>query len=148
MKYLERKLDSFAARLLRFSRTPQVLRATTLAFCAIRTVHLLSLLNDDLTFCFLFQKNASQAPESDIKWAVACSSITFGCSAVVVLAHLITFLGSIFVGTRIEGVLTFILAGFWAATVAIVTSASNGVGIGVLSNSVQVSSPLVVAGLR
>ena len=46
---------------------------------------------------------------------------------------------SIFVGTRLEGILSLVLAAFWAATVAIVTNASNGLAVAeesVLNNTV------------
>lgn len=42
-------------------------------------------------------------------------------------------------GTRIEGLLTVVLTGFWAASVAIVSETTGNVGLGLLDGSVLVS---------
>jgi hypothetical protein len=64
-------------------------------------------------------------------WAVACAAITFVLTLLVVIGHMIPLTANIFVGTLVEGSLTFILICFWAATVSIVTNASNGLSVGV-----------------
>ena len=43
--------------------------------------------------------------------------------------HLLPVASTFIVGTKLEGVITIILCAFWAATVAIVTNASNGLGL-------------------
>jgi hypothetical protein len=60
---------------------------------------------------------------------VACAAITFVLTLFVVIGHLIPLTANMFVGTAIEGSLTFILICFWAATVSIVTNASNDLSV-------------------
>lgn len=47
----------------------------------------------------------------------------------MVAAHLVPLASTIVIGTRFEGIIIFMLACFWAATVSIVTNASNGLGV-------------------
>jgi hypothetical protein len=60
---------------------------------------------------------------------VGSSAVTFALTALVVACHLSPITSSLFVGTRAEGILILILAAFWAATVSIVTNASNNLGV-------------------
>jgi hypothetical protein len=75
------------------------------------------------------QKNGQADPSSEAKWAVACSAVTFAVTALVVGAHLSAIASTLIVGTKLEGCLVIILTAFWAATVSIVTNASNGLGV-------------------
>lgn len=75
------------------------------------------------------QKNGQGSPTSEAKWAVACSAVTFAVTALVVLAHLHAVASTLIVGTKLEGVIVIIMTAFWAATVSIVTNASNGLGV-------------------
>jgi hypothetical protein len=74
------------------------------------------------------------------KWAVACAAISFVLTLFVVVGHLIPLTANIFVGTMVEGVLTFVLICFWAATVSIVTNASNGLSVSEADATNQVSN--------
>jgi len=67
--------------------------------------------------------------DSNAKWAVTCSATTFAVTGLVVLFHLSPILSTYIVNTRIEGVLSLILAAFWAATVSVVSNASNGLAV-------------------
>lgn len=62
-------------------------------------------------------------------WTIACSAITFSVTLIVVLMHLNSVTSIIFVGTKIEGVICFILAIFWIATVAVVTDSRHGLAV-------------------
>jgi hypothetical protein len=68
-------------------------------------------------------------PNSAATWAVAGSAITFGLTVILVGCHLVPVASTLVVGTRIEGAVIFVLACFWAAIVAIVTNASNALGV-------------------
>ena len=85
------------------------------------------------------QKNDLEDANSAAKWAVACSAITFSVTALVLLAHMIPVASTIVVGSKIEGLLTFLLMGFWTATVSIVTNTDNDLGA-VQSDTNQVNN--------
>ena len=74
-------------------------------------------------------------PNSAATWAVAGSAITFALTVILVACHLIPVASTLVVGTRIEGAVIFVLACFWAAIVAIVTNASNSLGVSDDSNN-------------
>lgn len=63
---------------------------------------------------------------SQQSWALACSSITLIITLAAVLVHLSAKYSSIFVGTKLEGLICLILIAFWASTVAVVTNPNNG----------------------
>lgn len=67
--------------------------------------------------------------DSNAKWAVTCSAITFAVTGVVVLLHLSPVLSGYIVNTRAEGAISLILAAFWAATVSVVSNASTGLAV-------------------
>ena len=71
------------------------------------------------------QKNEIDNPNEAAKWAIACSAITFSVAAIVSIMHLIPIASACIVGTVTEGIISFVLMGFWTATVAIVTKPSN-----------------------
>lgn len=60
---------------------------------------------------------------------MTCSATTFAVTGLVVLLHLSSTLSIYIVNTRIEGALALILAAFWAATVSVVSNASNGLAV-------------------
>jgi hypothetical protein len=60
---------------------------------------------------------------------VACSSVTFAVTVLIVAAHMFPIASTLVVGTKLEGVIIIILTAFWAATVSIVTNASNALGV-------------------
>ena len=74
-------------------------------------------------------KKAREDTDSNAKWAVTCSVITFVVTGVVVVLHLIPAFASFIVDTKIEGFLTFMLAVFWGSTVAVVSNASTGLAV-------------------
>jgi len=69
------------------------------------------------------------ASRANQRWAVACCSITCALTFIMVALQLHPIPASIIVGTKIEGVVVLILAGFWAATVAVVSDARNGLAV-------------------
>jgi hypothetical protein len=78
---------------------------------------------------FLLQKKTRDDSDSNAKWAVTCSAITFCVTGIVVLLHLSPTLSGYIVNTRTEGALSLILAAFWAATVSVVSNASTGLAV-------------------
>ena len=62
-------------------------------------------------------------------YAVVCSAVSFVILALVFCAHLVPVCNTCFIGTVFEGILCIILNALWAATVAIVADASNGLGV-------------------
>lgn len=81
-------------------------------------------------------KNGSNDPNKASKWAIACSSVTFAVTLLVTIAHVLPIASTLIVGTKLEGIISLIMAAFWAATVAIVTNASNGLGVESQTNTV------------
>lgn len=81
----------------------------------------------------MLQKNEggadSQASVSDQKWTVTCAAITFSITVIMVLAQLHPVSSLFVVGTKIEGITCILLLLFWAATVAVVSDASNGLAV-------------------
>jgi hypothetical protein len=55
--------------------------------------------------------------------------VTFAVTVLIVAAHLNAIASTLIVSTKMEGVVIIILTAFWAATVSIVTNASNGLGV-------------------
>ena len=70
-----------------------------------------------------------EEPNSAATWAVAGSAITFALTVILVACHLLPIASTLVVGTRVEGIVIFVLACFWAAIVAIVTNAGNSLGV-------------------
>jgi len=62
-------------------------------------------------------------------YAVICSIITFAITFIIVILHLNGVLSMFFVGSKIEGLMCFILTGLWAAIVAIVSNPRHGIAI-------------------
>jgi len=67
--------------------------------------------------------------DSNAKWAVTCSVLTCVATGVVVLLHLNTAFAVYIVDTKVEGVLTLVLASFWGSAVAVVSNATNGLAV-------------------
>jgi hypothetical protein len=63
------------------------------------------------------------------KWSVFCSALTFTLTLIVVIAHLNATASVFFVGQKAEGILSLVLAGFWVATVAVVTDSRHGLAV-------------------
>mmetsp|Transcript_14767 Transcript_14767/g.19314 ORF Transcript_14767/g.19314 Transcript_14767/m.19314 type:complete len:326 (+) Transcript_14767:142-1119(+) len=84
-------------------------------------------------------KNDMEETNGASKWAITCSAVTFTVTALVTMLHLAPVYSSLIVGTKVEGLIIIILAGFWAATVSIVTNTSNELGV-VKSDTNQVSN--------
>lgn len=68
----------------------------------------------------------SPAAKTNQKWAVACSSITFILSCIVVHLHTKPVLSTLVTGTQLEGFLILILLCFWSALVAVVSDTRHG----------------------
>lgn len=76
-----------------------------------------------------FQKKAEGETDSNAKWAVTSSAITFAVTGAVVFLHMSPMFSSYIVNTKVEGAICFVLLAFWAATVAVVSNAHNGVAV-------------------
>jgi len=74
-------------------------------------------------------KNKEEEYTANARWAVFCSSFSFAVTGVVTVMHLSPALSSFVVGTKLEGVLTVVLAAFWSATVSVVANASTGLAV-------------------
>lgn len=84
------------------------------------------------------QKNNTYPVTSADRYIVACSIVTFIFTAVIVAGHFFTVTETIFVGTKVEGVVIIILVVFWSAIVSINTDAGGGSAtFGTGSNTVQ-----------
>lgn len=58
---------------------------------------------------------------------MACAIVTFVLTVVIVAGHFHPVTSAIFVGTKVEGVVTIVLVVFWTAIVAVNTDAGKGV---------------------
>lgn len=63
------------------------------------------------------------------RWVIACSSITFAFTFIVVAMQLHPIGASLIVGTKVEGFVIIMLTAFWAATVTIVSDARNSLAV-------------------
>lgn len=63
------------------------------------------------------------------KYAAVCSIITFAFTFLIVILHLNGVTAMFFVGTKLEGIMCFVLAGLWAGIVAIVSNPRHGIAI-------------------
>eukprot|EP00986_Skeletonema_menzelii_P015571 scaffold12061_cov146-Skeletonema_menzelii.AAC.1 len=68
----------------------------------------------------------SPAAQSNQRYAVACATILFLLSIMVVILHTKPLLSSIILGTKIEGFIILVLITFWTALVAIVSDTRHG----------------------
>lgn len=84
------------------------------------------------------QKNQSEPVTSANRYIVACAVVTFILTAIIVACHMSPVASTIFVGTKVEGIVTIVLVAFWTAIVAVNTSAGDSLGaIGSGSDAVQ-----------
>eukprot|EP00592_Proboscia_alata_P007606 CAMPEP_0194353024 /NCGR_PEP_ID=MMETSP0174-20130528/1386_1 /TAXON_ID=216777 /ORGANISM="Proboscia alata, Strain PI-D3" /LENGTH=325 /DNA_ID=CAMNT_0039121379 /DNA_START=111 /DNA_END=1088 /DNA_ORIENTATION=+ len=70
-------------------------------------------------------------------WTVACASLSFTTTIIAVFMHISGCTSVYIVGTRLEGILSTVIVGFWAATVSISTDSKYGLavdGTGAISN--------------
>jgi hypothetical protein len=74
-------------------------------------------------------KNTEEEYTAHARWAVFCSSFSCAVPGVVTVMHLSPALSSFVVGTKLEGVLSVVLAAFWSATVSVVANASTGLAV-------------------
>ena len=74
-------------------------------------------------------KKTSGESSTNARWAVFCSAFSFAISGLVVVMHLHPIFSVWIVGTKLEGLVSVILAAFWAATVAVVSNASTGLAV-------------------
>jgi hypothetical protein len=74
-------------------------------------------------------KKEEEEASANSRWAVFCSSFSFATTGVVVLMHLSPIFSGFIVGTKVEGILTIVLAAFWSATVSVVANASTGLAV-------------------
>jgi len=63
------------------------------------------------------------------RWAVICPAVNLSLSGLVVLLYLIPPTRRIVEGGKIEGLLIFLMVGWWAAGVAIITDPKHGVAV-------------------
>lgn len=60
-------------------------------------------------------------------WITSCTAITLGLSALASLAHVVnSAVSGLFVGTIVEGLVSFILVGLWAGCLPVIMDPSNG----------------------
>jgi hypothetical protein len=59
-------------------------------------------------------------------YVVACAVVTFLLTLVIVAAHFHNVASTLFVGTKIEGIVTIVLVAFWTAIVAVDVEAGDG----------------------
>lgn len=113
-------------------------RSLDISFCDSCFLTLLHCLLSRLCLWIIVEQKKSRGDsDSNAKWAVTCSAITFAVTGLVVLMHMSPVLSSFIVNTRIEGVLCLLLAAFWAATVSVVSNASTGLAVNSeLSNTI------------
>jgi hypothetical protein len=113
-------IDQETGEALRTGRSPRFV--LWVAFFAFATITMGSAVS---------VKNAGdqESVSANARWAVFCSAFSFAITGVVVLFHLHPLFSVWIVGTKIEGLVSIILAAFWAATVAVVSNASTGLAV-------------------
>lgn len=74
-------------------------------------------------------RNAEESPTSDANWAVACSSMTFIFTTLMVLFQLHPIYSGLVTNNKLEGVICILMAAFWAGTVSIVSDANNNLAV-------------------
>lgn len=79
---------------------------------------------------------------ANARWAVFCSSFSFAVTGVVTLMHMNPLASSFIVGTKLEGVLSIVLAVFWSATVSVVANASTGLAVDISKDNTIVNGNL------
>ena len=67
------------------------------------------------------QKNSQSQATANARWAVFCSAFSFTVTGIVTVMHLSPMLSDFIIGTKLEGIITIVLAAFWAATVSVGT---------------------------
>ena len=69
------------------------------------------------------KKSESQANAKtrNAEWAVFCSAFSFTVTGIVSLMHMSPMFSGYIIGTKLEGIITILLAAFWAATVSVGT---------------------------
>ena len=84
---------------------------------------------------FVPQKNAQEEATSDAKWAVACSSITFALTAIMVIMQLHPVYSTMVTNNKLEGVICIVLVAFWSGIVSIVSDANSNLAVRHTSNN-------------
>jgi len=74
-------------------------------------------------------KNSQNEVSTNARWAVFCSAFSFAITGIVTVMHLSPMLSDFIVGTKLEGIITILLAAFWAATVSVVANAATGLAV-------------------
>ena len=77
----------------------------------------------------LLQKSSLPEVTSDAKWAVACTSITFAVTAIMVLLQLHPVYAAMVTNNKLEGAVCVALVAFWSGIVSIVSDASNNLAV-------------------
>jgi hypothetical protein len=67
------------------------------------------------------QKNSQSQVTTNARWAIFCSAFSFTATGIVTVMHLSPMLSDFIIGTKLEGIITIVLAAFWAATVSVGT---------------------------
>jgi hypothetical protein len=76
----------------------------------------------------VIQKDTEEIVSSASKYIFAISIVTFILTAIIVIAHFNAVGTVIFVGTKVEGIVVFVLVICWSAIVAVNTDAGAGLG--------------------
>jgi len=74
-------------------------------------------------------KNSQSQATANARWAVFCSAFSFTVTGIVTVMHLSPMLSDFIIGTKLEGIITIVLAAFWAATVSVVANAETGLAV-------------------
>lgn len=64
-----------------------------------------------------------------MNWSIACSSLSFVITLIIVIMHMNSVTSLLVVGTKCEGVLLMILVIFWVALVGVVTDSRQGLAV-------------------
>ena len=65
------------------------------------------------------QQSKADGKNMNAEWAVFCSAFSFTITGIVTLMHLSPMFSGYIIGTKLEGIITILLAAFWAATVSV-----------------------------
>jgi len=74
-------------------------------------------------------KNSQSQATANARWAIFCSAFSFTVTGIVTVMHLSPMLSDFIIGTKLEGIITVVLAAFWAATVSVVANAETGLAV-------------------
>jgi hypothetical protein len=111
-------VDPDSGEIIRSGKSPRFM--LWLAFFAFATITMGSAVS---------VKSSQQEVTTNARWAVFCSAFSFTITGVVSLMHMSPMFSGYIIGTKLEGIITILLAAFWAATVSVVANAATGLAV-------------------